>query len=72
MRFDLFWYGSIDICGSSIYMYAVCFIFVPGGGGGAYGTDGDARRKFWETIWAWLKLFVTPKGEQSGRGLSKF
>ena len=34
MRFDLFWYGSIDICGSSIYMYAVCFIFVPGGGGG--------------------------------------
>ena len=28
MRFDLFLYGSIDICGSSIYMYAVPFIFV--------------------------------------------
>ena len=25
-----------------------------------------------ETIWAWLKLFVTPKGDQSGRGLNKF
>ena len=25
-----------------------------------------------ETIWAWLKVFVTPKGDQSGRGLSKF
>ena len=25
-----------------------------------------------ETIWAWLKLFVTPKGAQSGRGSSKF
>ena len=24
-----------------------------------------------ETIWPWLKLFVTPKGDQSGRGLSK-
>ena len=23
-------------------------------------------------IWAWLTLFVTPKGDQSGRGLSKF
>lgn len=28
MRFDLFLYGSIDICGSSIYMYAVRFLFV--------------------------------------------
>ena len=28
MRSDLFLYGSIDICGSSIYMYAVRFIFV--------------------------------------------
>ena len=27
MRFDLFLYGGIDICGSSIYMYAVQFIF---------------------------------------------
>ena len=27
MQFDLFFYGSIDICGSSIYMYAVLFIF---------------------------------------------
>ena len=27
MRFDLFLYGSIDICGNSIYMYAVRFIF---------------------------------------------
>ena len=47
------------------------------GGGLPYETDGDVRRKFWiqplkETIWAWLKLFVTPKGDQSGRGLSKF
>ena len=25
-----------------------------------------------ETIWAWLKLFVTPKGDQYGCGLSKF
>ena len=25
-----------------------------------------------ETIWAWLKLFVTPKGDQSGHDLSKF
>ena len=25
-----------------------------------------------ETIWAWLKLFLTPKRDQSGRGLSKF
>ena len=24
-----------------------------------------------ETIWAWLRFFVTPKGDQSGRGLSK-
>ena len=24
-----------------------------------------------ETIWVWLKLFVTPKGDQSGRGLSR-
>ena len=51
---------------------------MPGGGGGLqYETDGDARRKFLiepleETIWAWLKVFVTPKGDQSGRGLSKF
>ena len=28
MRFDLFLYGWIDICGSSIYMYAVRLIFV--------------------------------------------
>ena len=28
MRFDWFLYGWIDICGSSIYMYAVPFIFV--------------------------------------------
>ena len=28
MRFDLFLYGWIDICVSSIYMYAVRFIFV--------------------------------------------
>ena len=28
MRFDLCFYDSIDICGSSIYMYAVRFIFV--------------------------------------------
>ena len=28
MRFVLFLYGSIDICVSSIYMYAVRFIFV--------------------------------------------
>ena len=21
-----------------------------------------------ETMWAWLELFVTPKGDQSGRG----
>ena len=28
MQFDLFLYGSIDICVSSIYMYAVRFIFV--------------------------------------------
>ena len=28
--------------------------------------------EFNQTIWAWLKLFVTPKGHQSGRGLSKF
>ena len=28
MRFDLFLYGSIDICVSSIYMYEVRFIFV--------------------------------------------
>ena len=28
VRFDLFLYGWIDICGSSIYMYAVRFIFV--------------------------------------------
>ena len=28
MRFDLFLYGWIDICGNSIYMYAVQFIFV--------------------------------------------
>ena len=28
MRFDLFLYGSIEICWSSIYMYAVRFIFV--------------------------------------------
>ena len=27
MRFDLFLYAWIDICGSSIYMYAVRFIF---------------------------------------------
>ena len=27
MRLDLFLYGWIDICGSSIYMYAVRFIF---------------------------------------------
>ena len=50
----------------------------PGGGEGLpYETDGDACRKFWilpqkETIWAWLKLFVTPKEDQSGRGISKF
>ena len=25
-----------------------------------------------ETIWVWLKLFVTPKGDQSERGLSNF
>ena len=48
------------------------------GGGGElpYGTDGDARRKFGiqplkETIWAWLKVLVTPKGYQSGRGLKQ-
>ena len=29
MGFNLFLYGSIDICVSSIYMYAVRFIFVP-------------------------------------------
>ena len=28
MQFDWFLYGSIDICVSSIYMYAVRFIFV--------------------------------------------
>ena len=28
MRFDLFLYDSIDICVSSIYMYAVRFVFV--------------------------------------------
>ena len=28
MRFDLFLYGWVDICGTSIYMYAVRFIFV--------------------------------------------
>ena len=28
MRFDLFLYGWIDICGSSIYMCVVRFIFV--------------------------------------------
>ena len=28
MRLDLFLYGWNDICGSSIYMYAVQFIFV--------------------------------------------
>ena len=28
MRFNLFLYGSIDICVSSIYMYAVRFLFV--------------------------------------------
>ena len=28
MRFDLFLYAWIDICGSSNYMYAVRFIFV--------------------------------------------
>ena len=28
MRFDLFLCGWIDICGRSIYMYAVQFIFV--------------------------------------------
>ena len=28
MRFDLFFYGWIDICVSSIYMYAVRFILV--------------------------------------------
>ena len=28
MRFDLYLYGWIDICVSSIYMYAVRFIFV--------------------------------------------
>ena len=28
MRFNLFLYGSIDICVSSIYMYAVRFFFV--------------------------------------------
>ena len=27
MRFGLFLYGWTDICGSSIYMYAVRFIF---------------------------------------------
>ena len=49
------------------------------GGGRAlpYETDGDARWKFWilplkETIWAYLKLFVTREEDQSGRGLSKF
>ena len=47
------------------------------GRGLPYGTDGNARRKFWnfplkETIWAWLKLFVTPKWDQSERGVSKF
>ena len=46
-------------------------------GGLPYETDGNASDKFWilplkETIWAWLKLFVTPKGDQSLRGLSKF
>ena len=39
----------------------------PGGGGGGgglpYGTDGDARGKF---------LNLTPKGDQSACGLSKF
>ena len=25
-----------------------------------------------ETIWAWLKVFVTPKGDQPGRGLANF
>ena len=49
----------------------------PPGGGLPHETDGDACRKFWikplkETIWAWLKLFVSPKKDQSGRGLSKF
>ena len=28
MRFDLFLYGWVDICGTSIYMYAVRFIVV--------------------------------------------
>ena len=28
MRFDLYLYGSIDICVSSIYVYAVQFILV--------------------------------------------
>ena len=28
MRFDLFLYGWIDLCGRSIYMYVLRFIFV--------------------------------------------
>ena len=53
----------------------------PGGGGGGEGRGGGTP--IWnrrgclseflnETIWARLKLFVTPKGDQSGHGLSKF
>ena len=53
----------------------VPFCSIPSGvenpwGGLLYGTDGDACLK--ETIWAWLKLFVIPKVDQSGCGLGKF
>ena len=39
------------------------------GGGLLYGTDRDARRKFWiqplkETIWEWHKQILTPKRDR--------
>ena len=47
--------------------------FIPGGGP-IWNRRGCSSEilNLKETIWAWLKLFVTPKGDESGRGLSKF
>ena len=74
-------WNSFAMLQSSSFNLRSLLSFVSCSRGGRGGSNIKNRRGFSsenlnltlkETIWARLKLFVTPKGDQSGRGLSKF
>ena len=68
-------YGRTDDSDLSEPKFLGCILDNPGGGGDSHMKQTGMlveNFEFNQTIWAWLKLFVTPKGDQSGRGLSKF